>query len=66
MSAPGRSPKRSKTGKIVAFASDKNYEQLFDLKNDPRETRNVAGDPAYAETLARLRAKCDEYRRSLE
>jgi arylsulfatase A-like enzyme len=42
------------------------YEQLFDLKNDAHETRNLAGDPAHAETLTRLRARCDEYRRSVK
>jgi arylsulfatase A-like enzyme len=42
------------------------YEQLFNLENDPRETRNLADDPAHAAALTRLRARCDEYRRSLE
>ncbi len=31
--------------------------ELFDLQRDPNETRNLAADPAYAETLARLQAK---------
>ena len=30
--------------------------QLFDLEADPDEAHNLADDPAYAETLARLRA----------
>jgi arylsulfatase A-like enzyme len=42
------------------------YEQLFNLENDPGETENLAGDPAHTEALTRLRARCDEYRRSLE
>lgn len=42
------------------------YEQLFDLKSDPHEEHNLAQDPAYAEQLTRLRARCDEYRRSLK
>jgi arylsulfatase A-like enzyme len=41
-------------------------EQLFDLRNDPRETHDLAADPGHAETLARLRTCCDAYRRSLE
>ncbi len=30
-------------------------EQLFDLKTDPHELRNLAGDPDHAETLERFR-----------
>jgi arylsulfatase A-like enzyme len=33
------------------------YEELFDLRRDPHEQHNVAGDPHYAETLARLRTR---------
>jgi len=29
--------------------------ELFDLRKDPREMRNAAGDPAYADTLASLK-----------
>lgn len=32
-----------------------NNEMLYDLKNDPGENRNVAGDPDYATTLNRMR-----------
>lgn len=32
-------------------------EELYDLRNDPREERNVAGDPAYAATLDKLRRR---------
>jgi choline-sulfatase len=31
--------------------------QLYDLQRDPEELNDVAGDPAYAETLARLRRR---------
>lgn len=31
-------------------------EQLFDLRNDPHEINNLAGDPAHAETLRKHRA----------
>jgi arylsulfatase A-like enzyme len=42
------------------------YEQLFDLTADPGELRNLAGEQTNADVLQRLRARCDEYRRSLE
>ncbi len=42
------------------------YEQLFDLAADPGEEKNLAGDAAaHGETLARLRARCDECRETL-
>lgn len=44
---------------------DPPYEQLFDLTADPHEQTNLAAGQSHAETLTRLRARCDEYRRSL-
>ena len=41
------------------------YEQIFDLIADPHEQKNLVGIEAYAATLEKLRAKCDEYRRTL-
>ena len=32
-------------------------EQLFDIENDPHEVNDLAGDPAYAETLKDLRQR---------
>jgi uncharacterized sulfatase len=34
-------------------------EELYDIEKDPFETDNLAADPARAEILADLRAKCD-------
>ena len=34
---------------------DGKSEMLYDLEKDPRENVNVAGDPAYAETLAEMK-----------
>lgn len=36
-------------------------ELLFDLQADPHELTNLAVDPAYAETLTRLRARACDY-----
>jgi N-sulfoglucosamine sulfohydrolase len=38
-------------------------EELYDLSKDPHERRNVAKDPAYRETLARMRKELEEFRR---
>jgi arylsulfatase A-like enzyme len=34
-------------------------EELYDLKKDPRETINLAKDPAYRRILDQLRTECD-------
>ena len=34
-----------------------NYEELYDIKNDPHETTNLATDPRYSEILNTLRAR---------
>lgn len=39
--------------------------QLYDLESDPGETRDLAGDPAWASRLAELRALVDQWRTSL-
>jgi N-sulfoglucosamine sulfohydrolase len=36
--------------------------ELYDLQDDPWETRDLAGDPAHAEVLARLKARLAEWR----
>ncbi len=41
-------------------------EQLFDLTADPHEEKDLAQEPEQAQTLARLRARCDEYRATLK
>ena len=38
------------------FAATKPIEELYDVANDPWQVRNLAGDPAYATDLARMRA----------
>jgi arylsulfatase A-like enzyme len=39
--------------KLVYYAAG-NLRQLFDMREDPGETRNLAEDPAHRETLDRL------------
>lgn len=41
--------------KYIAHLDD--YDELFDLSEDPYETQNLINDPASAPTLARLRAR---------
>ncbi len=43
--------------KYVVYFDNDNYEFLHDLKNDPDELVNLAGDPQYADTLAEMRER---------
>ena len=43
------------------FRPTKDREELFDTQTDPFELHNLAGDPAYAEKLAELRAEMDRW-----
>ena len=44
------------------FGQDPSYEFLHDLQVDPDQLTNFVADPAYAETLARMRRRCDQLR----
>lgn len=56
----------AKEGKLTPEAAlfaapTKPIEELFDLKADPHEVKNLASDPAHAETLKKMRALIDEW-----
>ena len=38
------------------------FNELYDLKRDPYELRNVVGDPGYAEIKRRLRTRLESLR----
>lgn len=42
------------------------YEQLFDLRSDPHETTNLAGEPAAAGDLEKMRARYRELKASVK
>jgi N-sulfoglucosamine sulfohydrolase len=44
------------------MASEKPTEELYDLKNDPFETKNLASDPLYAKVKKGLREQLDQWR----
>lgn len=43
------------------FVHDKPSEELYDVKADPYELKNLAKDPKYNSTLVRLRKEMDEW-----
>jgi len=58
---------RTKRFKYTRYVSEKPvYEELFDLKTDPHEERNLANDPKHADVLKRLRQRCDELAKAVK
>jgi choline-sulfatase len=47
---------RSNRYKYIAYTSGIDAEMLFDLENDPRETKNLAVNPAMKEVIEQHRA----------
>ena len=51
---------RTKEWKYFRYVNDKSIEELYNLKKDPQEIDNLAGDKKYASKLKALRQKTDE------
>jgi len=54
----------SKDWKYIRWTAS-GVEELFDLKADPRETRNLSADPARAAELGRLRERCEALKKEV-
>ncbi|MCG8602217.1 MAG: sulfatase [Verrucomicrobiales bacterium] len=52
--------KLNETQKLL-FRESRPVEELYDVKNDPWQVENLAGDPAYSAKLKKLRAKLDAW-----
>jgi len=48
---------RTNEWKYLRYIDDPSIEELYNLREDPRETNNLAVDPDHQKTLAELRAK---------
>lgn len=53
--------KLSKEADRLFFSARREMFELFDTENDPYETRNLAGDPAFQEIGHRLKSKLQEW-----
>jgi len=54
-----------KTG-YVGNDDDIEYDELYDLHNDPSELRNIIDDPAYSDIRKKLQKKLEKYRKRLK
>jgi len=51
---------RTDRWKFMRYINDQSTPELYDLKKDPRETKNLATDAKYQKVLAQLTEKCDQ------
>lgn len=51
---------RTKDWKYFRYVNNKSVEELYNLKEDPREINNLAKSPEYQQILQKFRKKCDE------
>jgi len=58
-STPGHRTVRTDRFKYVTYVDPPDRPELYDLKNDPTETRNLHDDPASAQTLADMKKELD-------
>lgn len=54
---PGIRGVRTKRWKYITYLDDENIPELYDLKNDPYEMRNVIDDPDNADVLADMKRR---------
>jgi arylsulfatase A-like enzyme len=53
---------RTQRYKLIHFYNDIDEWELYDLKKDPREMKNVLSDPAYADIVKELKAELKRLR----
>lgn len=56
---------RTADWKYFRYVNDQSTEELYHLATDPRETKNLASQPAYQQVLRALRNKCDQLTQQL-
>jgi hypothetical protein len=53
---------RTERYKLVAYHEIRDFDELYDLQNDPHELRNLARDPAHAALHAEMTARLEKAR----
>jgi arylsulfatase A-like enzyme len=51
---------RTTDAKLIKYPGHQEWTELFDLAKDPYEIKNLAGDPAHKELLARMNAEFEK------
>ena len=51
---------RTADAKLIKYPGHDEWTELFDLANDPYETKNLAADPAHKDLLAEMQAEFDQ------
>ncbi|MFH1882814.1 MAG: sulfatase/phosphatase domain-containing protein, partial [Planctomycetota bacterium] len=54
---------RTKRYKLIHFYHDIDEWELYDLKKDPKEMKNIYNEPAYAGIVKKLRAELKRLRK---
>jgi arylsulfatase A-like enzyme len=56
---------RTETAKLIKYPGHDEWTEVFDLKTDPYETKNLATDPNYAELRKSLEAEYERQARAI-
>ena len=57
---------RTRRYKLIHFYNDIDEWELYDLEKDPKEMKNVLGDPAYADVVTELKAELKRLRQKYQ
>lgn len=57
---------RTETAKLLKYPGHDEWTELFDLKNDPFEMKNLIQDPAHAELLKQMQAEYDRQAQAVQ
>lgn len=57
---------RTDDAKLIKYPGHDSWMELYDLKTDPYETRNLVADPGHAELLKHLQAVFDEEQKAVQ
>jgi arylsulfatase A-like enzyme len=57
---------RTETAKLIKYPGHDDWTELFDLRTDPHEMKNLAADPAQNELLAAMQAEFDRQARAID